>query len=136
MKRSAGNALVLAEEARKAARRAKLAALAAVEAAVKATYSNIRRRRTHPPHALHSSVVNSQLKSRTTPLASSTFGKFFGLVDPPCTERSKIISQFTKMHVRLNPGMRKDRLFEHKIMHMVSSGKRIGLEELTKFLSK
>ncbi|KAJ9159304.1 hypothetical protein P3X46_024819 [Hevea brasiliensis] len=87
-----------------------------------------------PPYASHGSVVNAQMKSKVTPSSSSQLGKFLGFVDPPRSEISKIISRFIKLHMRQNPGLKKNRNFEEKLMSLLALQQRIGLQEVSKVL--
>ncbi|OAY39388.1 uncharacterized protein LOC110624415 [Manihot esculenta] len=87
-----------------------------------------------PPYASHGSVVNAQLKSKVTPPTSSQLGKFLGFVDPPRSEISKVISKFIKLHIRQNPGMKKNRNFEEKLMSLLQNQQRIGIQEISKVL--
>ncbi|KAF2320712.1 hypothetical protein GH714_030262 [Hevea brasiliensis] len=82
-----------------------------------------------PPYSSHGSVVNAQMKSKVTPSSSSQLGKFLGFVDPPRSEISKIISRFIKLHMRQNPGLKKNRNFEEKLMSLLALQQRIGLQE-------
>ncbi|WCJ18131.1 SWIB/MDM2 domain superfamily protein [Euphorbia peplus] len=88
-----------------------------------------------PAFASKGSSVNMDLKAKQPPPALSNLGKFLGIVDSPQSEFSKTVTQFVKLHNRQNPGNRKDRNFEDKLVAMVNTGQRIGTPEMNKLMA-